>query len=445
VSAVLAIRFANFRSINDAYGHAFGDCVLRSAAERIASLLPGSYVVRLKNSTFALVLSDESDPIAIAASLHAHFDNPLDIAGHRVSLTISIGIARSDGNERAEALAGNAYVAARAAAASAPAGEPRTLFYDDELATRTQRRAMLDRDLRDAVDLDQLSLMYQPIVDARQQIVAVEALLRWQHPTHGNVSPDEFIAIAEANGEIVSIGRWVIRTACAELAHMRFATGRPIRAAINISAKQFSDPELLTVIEDALGAAGLEPGCLELEVTESTIAANPRHAASLLSDLRAAGARISIDDFGMGYSSLSSLRTLPTDVLKIDRSFVATTPADAEACAIVEVFLGLAKTLSLDVIAEGVETAEQARYLVERGCTFLQGYHYSRPTVATKIIELIRSQSPSLTVKGQTPVSNNMLGRRRRIAGPDATLYTRSPLPRPAWSASAMGGLRATK
>jgi diguanylate cyclase (GGDEF)-like protein len=443
VASVLAIRFANFRSINDAYGSAFGDCVLRIAGERIASLISESYAARFRSATVAVVLSSDRDPCEIAARLHEHFERPLEIAGHRISLTIGIGIARFEGNERADALAGNAHIAARAAAASGLAGESRTLFYDDELAARTQRRAMLDRDLRDAVDQDQLSLVYQPIVDARQQIVAVEALLRWQHPTHGNVAPDEFIPIAEANGSIVSIGQWVLRTACAELAHIRFATGRPIRAAINVSANQFSDPELLYVIEDALREAGLEAGCLELEVTESTIAANPRHAASLLSDLRAAGARVSIDDFGMGYSSLSSLRTLPTDVLKIDRSFVATTPADAEACAIVEVFLGLAKTLSLDVIAEGVETAAQARYLLERGCTFLQGYHYGRPTVATKIIELIRNQSPSLTAIANTTVNQNTLVRWRRIAGPDATTYARSEMPR-SWSA-VMGGLRATK
>jgi EAL domain-containing protein (putative c-di-GMP-specific phosphodiesterase class I) len=153
----------------------------------------------------------------------------------------------------------------------------------------------------------------------------------------------------------------------------------------------------LYVIGDALDAAELEPGCLEVEVTESTIAANPAHAAALLTDLRAAGTSVSIDDFGTGYSSLSSLRKLPIDVLKIDRSFVMTTPADAEACAIVEVILGLAKTLGLDVIAEGVETAEQAHYLVARGCTFLQGYHYSRPIAAATIIDLIRSQSLPLT------------------------------------------------
>ncbi len=397
VAALLAVHFAHFRSINDAYGRAFGDRVLHVAGERLSALLPESYVVRLENSTFALALSDASDPREVAARLHEHFEEPMDVDGHRVVPTISIGIALSDGDELADALSGKADVAARAAATSNLSGEPRTLFYDSELAARTDRRAALDRDLREAVDSDQLSLAYQPIVDAREQIVAVEALLRWKHPTYGNVPPDEFVSIAEANGSIVSIGRWVIRTACAELAQIRCATGRPIHAAINVSAKQFSDPELLYVIGDALDAAELEPGCLEVEVTESTIAANPAHAAALLTDLRAAGTSVSIDDFGTGYSSLSSLRKLPIDVLKIDRSFVMTTPADAEACAIVEVILGLAKTLGLDVIAEGVETAEQAHYLVARGCTFLQGYHYSRPIAAATIIDLIRSQSLPLT------------------------------------------------
>jgi len=390
-TAMLAVHFAHFRSINDAFGRFVGDRVLQAAGKRLSALFPESYVVRLENATFGLVLSGDRDPGEVAARLHEHFCEPFDIDGHRIAPTMSIGIALTTGDELADALSGKADLAARTAAALAE--HPRTLFFDSELAARTSRRATLDRDLREAVESRQLSLAYQPIVDTREDVVAVEALLRWSHPEYGNVPPDEFVPIAEANGSIVSIGRWVIRTACAQLAEIRRATGRPLRIAINVSAKQFSDPELLEVIGSALDDSGLEPGCLELEVTESTIAANPLHAASVLSELRAAGTSVSIDDFGTGYSSLSSLRKLPIDVLKIDRSFVMTTPGDAEACAIVEVILGLAKQLALDVIAEGVETAEQARYLLGHGCSLLQGYHYARPIPAHQIVDLIRSRS----------------------------------------------------
>jgi diguanylate cyclase (GGDEF)-like protein/PAS domain S-box-containing protein len=394
VGALLAVHFAGFRSINDAYGRHFGDRVLQVAAERLSALYPQSYAVRLENATFGLVLSSENDcdPSDVAARIHEHFDEPLEVDGHRVLPTIGIGIAFAVGGELADALAGKAELAARAADL---ASESRTMIFDDDLAERTSRRATLDRDLREAIDAEQFSLAYQPIVDARQEIVGLEALLRWTHPTFGNVPPDEFIAIAEANGSIVTIGRWVIRTACADLARIECVSGLPLHLAINVSAKQFSDPELIDVIADALRAADLEPGRLVVEVTESTIAANPKHASALLRDLRSSGTRVSVDDFGTGYSSLSSLRKLPIDVLKIDRSFVMTTPGDAEACAIVEVILGLAKTLGLEVVAEGVETAKQAQYLLGRGCTFLQGYHYSRPVPAASIAELVSSPGAS--------------------------------------------------
>ncbi len=390
VSALLAVYIAGFRSINDAYGRDFGDHVLRVAGERLASLVPDSYTVRLENAMFGLLLSDGLDPNAVAARVHEHFDAPLEVDGHRVLPTIGIGIAIATGGELADSLAGKAELAARSADL---ASESRTMTFDTALAERTIRRATLDRDLREAIDENQLTLAYQPIVDTRQEIIGMEALLRWTHPTFGNVSPDEFVAIAEANGSILTIGRWVIRTACADLARIECASGRQLHVAINISAKQFSDPELIDVIAGALDSAGLEPGRLEVEVTESTIAANPKHAAALLRDLRSAGTRVSIDDFGTGYSSLSSLRKLPIDVLKIDRSFVMTTPGDTEACAIVEVILGLAKTLGLDVVAEGVETAKQAQYLLARGCTFLQGYHYSRPVPAASIVDLIGARA----------------------------------------------------
>jgi EAL domain-containing protein (putative c-di-GMP-specific phosphodiesterase class I) len=275
------------------------------------------------------------------------------------------------------------------------AGGGRTVRFDANLAALEGRRIALDRDLRSAIERDELFLAYQPIVDAGESIVAVEALLRWVHPIHGRIPPDEFIPLAEANGTIVPIGRWVMQRACAETATLRNVCGRPLRVAVNVSAKQFSDADLQAVIHQALALCDLEPSALEIEVTESTIARHPAHASRVLRDLRAAGVTVAIDDFGTGQSSLASLRRHPVDNLKIDRSFVATTPDDAEACAIVEVILALAKQLSLGVVAEGVETAEQAHYLRSRGVTRLQGYHYSRPISARSLAELLATSSKS--------------------------------------------------
>jgi EAL domain-containing protein (putative c-di-GMP-specific phosphodiesterase class I) len=336
------------------------------------------------------------DPKESAARLHEAFRAPFELHGHRLESTISIGIAPIAGDEAADTMTRKADVALQAAKR---AGGDRTVTFDDDLERMSGRRVALDLDLRVAIERNEFTLEYQPIVDEREEIVAVEALLRWRHPAFGRVPPDEFIPIAEANGSIVPIGRWVVRTACADLAEIRTACGRAIRVAVNVSAKQFSDANLQSVIGDALATAGLEPAALEIEITESTIANNPAQASRILAQLRAAGTTVSIDDFGTGYSSLSSLRRLPIDSVKIDRSFVATTPGDAEACAIVEAILGLAKQLSLGVVAEGVETAEQSRYLHGLGTHRRQGYFFSRPAPATTIIELVCEAAREKTLR----------------------------------------------
>jgi diguanylate cyclase (GGDEF)-like protein len=383
--ALLAVNIDRFRSTNDGFGRDFGDRVLMAAAERLNDVLPTAYLARFENATFAVLL-EGGDPKLAAARLHEAFRVPFELDGHRLAPTISIGIAAVAGDEAADTMTRKADVALQAAKRG---GGDRTVTFDDELARMSGRRVALDLDLRVAIERGEFTLEYQPIVDEREEIVAVEALLRWHHPTFGRVPPDEFIPLAEANGSIVPIGRWVVRTACADLAEIRTACGRPIRVAVNVSAKQFSDANLQSVIDDALATSGLEPAALEIEITESTIANNPAQASRILAQLRAAGTTVSIDDFGTGYSSLSSLRRLPIDSVKIDRSFVATTPGDAEACAIVEAILGLAKQLSLGVVAEGVETADQSRYLHALGTHRRQGYFFSRPVSATAIIERV--------------------------------------------------------
>jgi PAS domain S-box-containing protein len=427
--AVLAVNIDRFRSTNDGFGRDFGDRVLIAVAERLVDVLPPTtYVARFENATFAVLFEDADpkdavggvdpkdavggvdpkdavggvDPKDVAARLHDAFRVPFELEGHRLAPTISIGIAAVAGDEAAESMTRKADVALQAAKR---AGGDRTVTFDDDLARMSSRRVALELDLRSAIERKELSLEYQPIVDEREEIVAVEALLRWHHPAFGRVPPDEFIPIAEANGTIVPIGRWVVRTACADLAEIRTACGRAIRVAVNVSAKQFSDAHLQTVIGDALATAGLEPAALEIEITESTLANNPAQASRILAQLRTAGTTVSIDDFGTGYSSLSSLRRLPIDSVKIDRSFVATTPGDAEACAIVEAILGLAKQLSLGVVAEGVETAEQSRYLHDLGTHRLQGYFFSRPAPATTIIELVCEAAREKTLRPERSTS----------------------------------------
>ena len=385
--SVLMINVDRFRSTNDVLGRAVGDRLLRSAGARIQSYAPNAYVARVENDTFAVLLKPAINSESLAKRLHAAFRLPFDLGETDVVLTVSIGIAHVVPHDSADTIAYKAEVAMRSARG---AGGDRTVTFSDELERLRNRRIGLDRDLQKAVERKEFEVHYQPIVGAAGDVVAVEALLRWQHPVYGRVSPDEFIPIAEENGSIVPIGRWVLRTACDELRQFRLATALPLRVAVNVSARQFSDVDLIGAIREALTHTDLPASALEIEITETTIAIDPAQATRILSELRTAGVTISVDDFGTGYSSLANLRRFPIDNLKIDRSFVAKTPDDGEDCAIVEAIVGLARQLSLDVIAEGVETQAQAEYLVSRGCGMLQGYYFARPLIASAVVDFVR-------------------------------------------------------
>jgi EAL domain-containing protein (putative c-di-GMP-specific phosphodiesterase class I) len=326
------------------------------------------------------------DADALAAHVHEAFRAPFELGDVDVSLTISIGIAIVEWGKSADSLLRMAEVAARSARVT---GGDRTVTFTAELDSVRTRKLRLYRDLLGAADRNELVLNYQPIVGAAGGVVALEALLRWHHPVYGLVSPDEFIPLAEENGTILPIGRWVVQTACREVAGFRASCGSELRIAVNVSPVQFSGSGLLESCEDALRASGLPSDALEIEITESTIASDPVAATEILATLRARGVTVAVDDFGTGYSSLAHLRRFPIDTMKIDRSFVAVIPSDPDACAIVDTILGLARQLSLSVTAEGVETEEQARYLRERGCTLLQGYHFARPLAAEAVVDFI--------------------------------------------------------
>ena len=383
------LNLHRFHFINEAFGRAFGDRVLAAVAARLKSLAGSSFVARLESDIFAIVCPGTIDASEYAARIYEAFGDHLEVDDRRVSVSLAIGIASIAPGATVETVV---FEAELAVAAARKLGLDRFAFFTSALAEAALRRSLLDRDIQQAIERDELAVHYQPIVDVRGELVKLEALLRWRHPVLGAIGPDEFIPIAEENGAILPIGRWVMETACAQIQIVRRAYALPLRVAVNVSAKQFIDADFSRFIMHTLARCELPPGALEIEITESTLVSNPADATHLLAELRRLGVTVSVDDFGTGYSSLSSLRHLPIDNLKIDRSFVSATPSSAEACAIVETILGLAAKLSLRVIAEGVETDAQAAYLRAQGCDMLQGYRYSRPLPADALLAFVESR-----------------------------------------------------
>jgi diguanylate cyclase (GGDEF)-like protein/PAS domain S-box-containing protein len=377
--AFLMINIDRFRASNDVLGRSAGDRLLRAAGSRIRAAVPNAYVSRMENDLFVVLLDVDADVDAAATRLHESFEPRFQSVEYDAEVTVSIGIAPFEAGDSSESVAHKAEVAVRSARL---AGGNRTVTFSRELDELRNRRLALGRDLFKAVERGEFELHYQPILDASGAVVALEALLRWNHPSLGRIPPDEFIPIAEENGSIVPIGRYVLRTACRDVAVIREKSRTALRVAVNISARQFSDVGLQLAIHEALALAGLAPEWLEVEITETTIAQDAAQATRVLTDLRLVGVKVSVDDFGTGYSSLASLRRFPLHHLKIDRAFVAKIPGDAEDTAMVDTIIGLARQLSLHVIAEGVETREQADHLIARGCQMLQGYYFARPLAA---------------------------------------------------------------
>jgi EAL domain-containing protein (putative c-di-GMP-specific phosphodiesterase class I) len=308
------------------------------------------------------------------------FRLPFQISGQSVIASVSVGIAMgaSDGTEAEEVLK-NAHLALGRAKQSLL---PRYSFFNSEIDTHLKTRRALKDDLYEASERGDFTLHYQPITDIRtDNIVGFEVLLRWWHPSRGWVSPAEFVPVAEECGLIVSIGEWVLRTACAEAARWLSAC----HVAVNLSALQFQDGRLPATIAQALAMSGLEPQRLELEITESVLLKDDETNLAILSELRELGVRISLDDFGIGYSSLSYLRSFRFDKLKIDRSFVRDLPQSDAAKKIVKAIIGLGRSFGISIVAEGVETQEQLEYLQQQGCDEVQGYLLGRPQPADEL------------------------------------------------------------
>lgn len=400
--AVLFMDLDGFKAINDTMGHGAGDQILRWAADRLRQALrPGDVVscvppngdvelARLGGDEFTALIVDiarPEDALAVANRVLQMMRQPFSLNGRPVLLTASIGIAvyPEDGQDGITLLkhADTAMYHAK------DLGRDNSQYYSNVLTENAVRRLELEGSLRQALQRDEFSLVFQPQLDAATGLmVAAEALIRWQHPTRGSISPLEFIPVAEENGLIVPIGQWVLQTACAEAAGWQ-RKGLDLRVAVNLSPLQFKNPELLASVRAALADTGLPPQRLELEITESALMAESSQTLATLNALRDMGVSVSLDDFGTGYSSMSYLKRLPLSSLKIDRSFVEGLPHQEESVAIVRAILSLARSLGFNVTAEGVETAEQANILKHMSCDMVQGFLFSKPVAAAEIPRLI--------------------------------------------------------
>ena len=391
--AVLFLDLDDFKLVNDGWGHETGDQLLCEVADRLrAAVRPGDLVARLGGDEFTVLcegVTGEREALAIARRLREALDDPFEIAGQRRHVRASIGcrVADGDAESAAEALLRDADVAMYQAKDK---GRNRVELYSEETRRRIVRRLEVEQALRAAVEAGELEVHFQPQVDLLTgRVAGVEALARWTHARLGAVSPAEFISVAEETGLIAPLGSFVLGETCRRLAEWR-AQGLRMTATVNVSVQQLGDPGFAESVAAHLGAAGLEPSSICLELTESALMGageEPRHA---LASLKGLGVYVAIDDFGTGYSSLATLKRLPVEVVKVDRGFVGGLGTDPEDSAIVASVLSLAHAMGLHVIAEGVETPLQAAELVSLGCTVGQGFLWSPAVPAEEIAALAR-------------------------------------------------------
>jgi diguanylate cyclase (GGDEF)-like protein len=401
--AILFMDLDGFKSINDTLGHETGDLVLREAADRLRNVIRASDLVsrvdadnadrqlaRLGGDEFTALITDMADPhdaLVVAGRIGEQMRTPFMVAERDLRLTASIGIALfpDDGGDVATLLkhADTAMYYAK------EQGRDNVQYYSAALTRRAVERMNLERDLRSALELGQFQLAFQPQLDTRSgRIESVEALIRWTHPQRGPISPMDFIPLAESNGLIVPIGEQVLRMACEAAAGWQ-RDGHAVRVAVNLSPVQLKHPNLLQTVIAALARSGLAPELLELEMTETAFLEDSASALATLRALRSAGLRLALDDFGTGFSSMSYLQRMPLNTIKIDQSFVKGLPLDNDSVSIVRAIISMAKSLGLEITAEGVETAEQAQMLTDMQCESLQGWYIGRPAPAAEISSLL--------------------------------------------------------
>jgi len=392
--AVLFVDLDRFKLINDSLGHEAGDQLLHEIATRFKAVLRSSDVVaRLGGDEFIVLVEDVRRPAQaaqVARKLLSTAIKPIEILGQECRVTASIGIALYPGDgDDARALIKKSDLAMYCAKEE---GKNNFQFYTEAAGSMSIERLTLETQLRRALEREEFTLQYQPKVNiASGEITGAEALLRWWNPDLGAVSPARFIPVAEDTGLIVPIGKWVLRTACAQNVAWQQQGLPPIRMGVNLSPRQFKDPRLLRDIRDVLEQTGMAPELLELEITESVVMHDVDRAVKKLAAIKEMGVRLAIDDFGTGYSSLAQLKRFPIDTLKVDRSFIREIPKHVEDEAITEAIIAMGRTLGVTVVAEGVENAEQQRFLQRRGCHEMQGYHFGRPAHPDVLADLLQA------------------------------------------------------
>jgi diguanylate cyclase (GGDEF)-like protein/PAS domain S-box-containing protein len=415
--ALLLVNVDHLKVFNQNLGTGAGDQILQEMARRIAVCLRPAKVpvraeaegtsaqllARLGGDEFAILLdgfSDPSDALRVARNIQAAAAEPCFIDTREVRAAVSIGIVLSNASqERPEDALKDADTAMRRAKAL---GGSRCELFDEAMHSRAEGRLRLESDLLNAMTQRQFVIFYQPILElASRRVVSLEALLRWQHPTQGLISPYRFLEAAEDTGLLVSIAHWLMLQACRHLREweVNAFSGQPLNITVNVSARQLADGQLVNDIQDALRETGVDPARLQLEITESVAAADPKLTVTVLSHLKHMGIGVILDDFGIGASSLCGLRRFPVDALKIDRSLVHEMLSDRTASDMIEVIITLAHKLDLRVIAEGIETAKQLERLTAMGCEFGQGYYFSQPLEAKAARQFVRHSLATVKTK----------------------------------------------
>ncbi len=391
--AVLVLGIDDFTGIRHSLEPEICDLLIRAVSQRVVQCMDRSDVLaRLGDGEFAIARSELpslESVVKLSQMLLSTLTKPFSINGNPIHITASLGITLNhlENTNSVEKLLQQAGFALHQAKQQ---GRSNYQFYSPEMNVQLQERLALENSLRVALERNELLIYYQPLIDLHGgRVTGTEALVRWQHPTEGLVSPAKFIPIAEANGEIVPIGEWILRTACAQTRRWQLAGLPALRISVNLSARQFEQANLVEMVRQILAKTELEPEYLELEVTETALMNDIERSVNVLTQLRELGVSLALDDFGTGYSSLNYLQRFPVNMLKIDRSFVQDVMSNPNSATITDAIIALAKSLRLTITAEGIETKEQRDYLKARGCDEGQGFYFSRPANADTIAKLL--------------------------------------------------------